>query len=145
MCIHSYFGVAPIGKTCSISVLRTIVTKLPFERLSRGNVHLPQNVRVDAHRGRNCTMSRPLLYNLRMNLGSQQDRSVSMTGIVEPHVRETCLEWNHKGIEQRRLTLQVKLQNPQNIYAKLHQPLVRFGFRFPSALALPTAFSPTQN
>ena len=62
--------------------LLTKIFKLPLERLSRSDIHLPQNMRVDVHRGYYCTMAEPVLYSLRMNPSFQQYRRVSMTSIV---------------------------------------------------------------
>ena len=49
-------------------ILCTNATESPLERLSRSDVHLPQNVGIGVHRSRNCTMSEPLLYNFRLKL-----------------------------------------------------------------------------
>ena len=69
-----------------LTLLLTKVFELILERLRRSDVHLPQNVRVeDVHRCYYCTMSEPLLYNLRVNLGFHQNGSVPVTGVVQPH------------------------------------------------------------
>ena len=68
-----------------LRLLLTNVIELSLKRLSRRDVHLPQNVGVDVHHGSNCTMSEPLLYNLGMNLGFHQNGSVPVAGVMQPY------------------------------------------------------------